>query len=99
MRTSEGVIGKCRCRAAISFSIHWRKSALRPRAGSPGDLAPLLDKDQARDTLNSKAGSESCSSFRINLAETQARLDLGRHCREARSHLEARPAPSSPEID
>jgi hypothetical protein len=75
------------------------KRTLRPRAGGPSDLSSLLHKDEAGYALNCKAGGQRLLRFRVNLAETQMRLNLGRDRRKAWGHLAARSAPSCPEID
>ena len=99
MHASDGVIRKMPVPRRHLVLDPLEKCSLRPRARGPGDRTPFLDKDEARDALNGKAGSEFLLSFRINFAETQVWLQLGRNRREAWGHLAARPAPSRPEID
>ena len=99
MHASDGVIRKMPVPRRHLVLDPLEKCSLRPRTRGPGDLTPFLDKDEARDALNGKAGGEFLLSFRINFAETQVWLQLGRNRREAWGHLAARPTPSRPEID
>jgi hypothetical protein len=99
MHASNGVIREMPVSRRHLVLDPLEKCALGSRAGGPGDLTPFLDKDEARDALNGKAGSEFLLNFRVNLAETQVWLELGRNRREAWGHLAARPAPSRPEVD